>query len=91
MRERWGADHQPKDSPVSRWEVGSQTRINGLFKAEVIWRSGLWRSLEAVEYATLEKVDWCNNRRLMEPTGNIPPTEAEVKYHPALKQTAIAA
>lgn len=27
--------------------------INGLFKAEVIWRKGPWRSLEAVEYATL--------------------------------------
>jgi putative transposase len=65
--------------------------VDGLYKAEVIWRRGPWRTTEAVEYATLEKVDWCNNRRLMEPTGNIPPTEAEVKYHPALKQTAIAA
>lgn len=35
--------------------------INGLFKAEVIWRRGPWRSLEAVEYATLEWVDWFNN------------------------------
>ena len=37
--------------------------INGLYKAEVIWRRGPWRSLEAVEYATLEWVDWFNNRR----------------------------
>ena len=65
--------------------------INGLFKAEVIWRSGPWRSLEAVEYATLEWVDWYNNRRLMEPIGNIPPAEAEANYYAALKQTAIAA
>ena len=38
--------------------------INGLFKAEVIHRRGPWRSFEAVEYATLEWVDWFNNRRL---------------------------
>jgi putative transposase len=49
--------------------------INGLFKAEVIHRRGPWRSFEAVEYATLEWVDWFNNRRLLEPIGNIPPAE----------------
>ncbi len=47
--------------------------INGLFKAEVIHRRGPWRSMEAVEFATLEWVDWFNNRRLLEPIGNIPP------------------
>ncbi len=47
--------------------------INGLYKAEVIHRRGLWRSFEAVEIATLEWVDWFNNRRLLEPIGNIPP------------------
>jgi transposase InsO family protein len=36
--------------------------INGLFKAEVIHRRGPWRSFEAVEYATLEWVDWLFNR-----------------------------
>jgi transposase InsO family protein len=51
--------------------------INGPFKAEVIHRRGPWRSLEADEYATLEWVDWFNNRRLLEPIGNIPPAEAE--------------
>ncbi|AYO84724.1 IS3 family transposase [Methylobacterium brachiatum] len=35
--------------------------INGLFKAEVIHRCGPWRSFEAVEFATLEWVDWFNN------------------------------
>ena len=42
--------------------------INGLYKAEVIHRRGPWRSFEAVEYATLEWVDWFNNRRLLEPS-----------------------
>src|SRR5829696_1304509 len=41
--------------------------INGLFKTEVIRRRGPWRSLEAVEFATLEWVDWFNHRRLLEP------------------------
>src|SRR6185437_981676 len=49
--------------------------VNGLFKTEVIRRRGPWRSLEAVELATLEWVDWFNNRRLLEPIGNMPPAE----------------
>lgn len=65
--------------------------INGLFKAEVIHRRGPWRSFEAVEYATLEWVDWFNNRRLLEPIGNIPPAEAEANYYAALETSSIAA
>jgi len=49
--------------------------INGLYKAEVIHRRGPWRPFEAVKFATLEWVDWFNNRRLLEPNGNIPPAE----------------
>jgi putative transposase len=63
--------------------------INGLFK--VIHRRGPWRSLEAVEFATLEWVDWFNNRRLMEPIGNIPPAEAEQRYYAMLTLPAMAA
>jgi putative transposase len=62
--------------------------INGLYKAEVIHRRGPWRSLEAVEYATLEWVDWFNNRRLLEPIGHVPPAEAEAAYYAALKEPA---
>ena len=65
--------------------------INGLYKAEVIHRRGPWRSYEAVEYATLEWVDWFNNRRLLEPIGNIPPAEAEAAYYAALTPSAMAA
>ena len=57
--------------------------INGLYKAEVIHRRGPWRSFEAVEFATLEWVDWFNHRRLLEPIGNIPPAEAEASYYAA--------
>jgi len=65
--------------------------INGLFKTEVIHRRGPWRGIEAVEFATLEWVDWFNNRRLLEPIGNIPPAEAEDRYYAKLEATPIAA
>jgi transposase InsO family protein len=65
--------------------------INGLYKAEVIHRRGPWRSFEAVEFATLEWVDWFNNRRLLAPIGNIPPAEAEAAYYAQLEMTRIAA
>jgi putative transposase len=65
--------------------------INGLYKTEVIRRRGSWKSLEAVEFATLEWVDWFNHRRLLEPIGNIPPAEAEQRYFALLDQMKIAA
>ena len=65
--------------------------INGLYKAEVIHRRGSWKSFDAVEFATLEWVDWFNNRRLMEPNGNIPPAEAQDRYYAMLDQPALAA
>ncbi len=65
--------------------------INGLFKAEVIHRRGPWRSFEAVEYATLEWVDWFNTCRLLEPIGNIPPAEAEANFYAALERSDMAA
>lgn len=65
--------------------------INGLYKAEVIHRRGPWRSLEAVEFATLEWVDWFNHRRLLEPIANIPPAEAEALYYAAQEDLLLAA
>src|SRR3954462_3046322 len=65
--------------------------INGLYKAELIHRRGPWRSFEAVEFATLEWVAWFNNRRLLEPIGNLPPAEAEAAYYAQLEMTPIAA
>jgi putative transposase len=65
--------------------------INGLYKAEVIHRRGPWRSFEAVEFATLEWVNWFNYRRLLEPIGNIPPVEAEERYYAMQDSPAMAA
>jgi putative transposase len=55
--------------------------INGLFKTEIIHPNGPWRNLEEVEFATLEWVDWFNNRRLLGPIGDIPPVEFEQMYY----------
>ncbi len=55
--------------------------INGLYKAEVIHRLGPWRTIQAVEMATLTWVNWFNHQRLLEPIGNIPPAEAEAMYY----------
>jgi putative transposase len=71
--------------------------IIGLYKTEVIRRRGPWRGLDDVEYATLEWVDWFNNRRLYGPIGDLPPAEYETNHYrqdsPAeeagLKQTSL--
>jgi putative transposase len=65
--------------------------VIGLFKAEVIHRRGPWRSFEAIEFATLEWVDWYHNRRPLEPIGNIPPAEAEAAYYAQLEVMPTAA
>jgi len=65
--------------------------IIGLYKTEVIHRCGPWRHLDAVEYATLEWVDWFNHRRLLEPIGNVPPAELEATYYHSTSQLPMAA
>jgi tetratricopeptide (TPR) repeat protein len=47
--------------------------------------------VEAVEFATLQWVDWFNNRRLLEPIGNIPPAEAEEQFYASMKEVPLAA
>ncbi len=65
--------------------------INGLYKTEIIHKRGPWRSVDDVEYATLEWVDWFNHRRLLEPIGNIPPAELEMAYYRQLEESAMVA
>ncbi len=79
------------DSVGDSYDNALAETINGLYKAEVIHRRGPWRSFEAVEFATLTWVDWFNNRRLLEPIGNIPPAEAEKHYYAMLQEPAMAA
>ena len=79
----------PQDSFVSVNPLAET--INGLYEAEVIHRRGPRRSFEAVEFATLQWVDWFNNRRLLGPIGNIPPAEAEKRYYAMPEGQAMAA
>ena len=65
--------------------------INALYKAEVIRRKGPWRNVDAVEFATLEWVDWFNNRRLFGPLGHVPPTEYEQAYYQGEESPAMVA
>jgi len=62
--------------------------VNGLYKAEVIRKRGHWRSLEQVELATAEWVDWWNHRRLHSAIDDMPPAEYEALYY---QQRAAAA
>jgi transposase InsO family protein len=61
--------------------------VIGLFKTEVIRRWGPWRHREAVEFATLDWVDWFNHRRLFGPIGYMPPAEYEARHY---EQAAVA-
>jgi putative transposase len=65
--------------------------IIGLYKTEVVRRRGPWKNIEAVEFAVLEWVDWFNNRRLLEPIGDVPPVEFEQAYYQQLESLADAA
>lgn len=65
--------------------------VIGLYKTELIHRRGPWRSFEAIEFATLQWVDWFNNRRLLEPIGNMPPAEAEAHYYAQYTEHAMVA
>ena len=81
----------PSAASANFYDNALAETINGLYKAEVIHRRGPWRNFEAIEFATLEWVDWFNNRRLLEPIGFIPPAEAEERYFAMLNDTAMAA
>ena len=74
-------------SPGDAYDNALAESVIGLYKTEVIRRKGPWRSLEAVEFATLAWVDWFNTRRLLGPIGGIPPAEFEAQYY---AQAAVA-
>src|SRR5512133_1547252 len=65
--------------------------LNGLFKAEVIWKQGPWRNREAVERATLEWVHWFNTQRLLGPLGYLSPAEYEKAYTELQQGLAVGA
>jgi len=101
-----GSQHLPIRYTKRLAEVGIETSVGSvgdsydnalaesiisLYKTEVIWPRGPWTNIEEVEYATLERVDWFNNKRLLEPIGNISPAEFEKAYYEQLERQAEAA
>ncbi len=54
--------------------------VNGSYKTELIRRHGPWRRMEDVELATLQWVDWFNERRLHESLDYLSPAEYEAAY-----------
>src|SRR5680860_1084483 len=86
----WQASASPRTDlaldalEMALWRRGGDVdglTINGLYKTAVIRKRGPWKTLEDVEFATSEWVDWFNNRRLLEYTGYIPPAEFEEMYY----------
>ncbi len=70
----------------------AETHI-GLFKTELIHRRGPWKGLDDVELATLEWVDWHNNRRLHTACHDLTPVEYEQVFygqHPAQQTVGVS-
>lgn len=85
------ADIEPSVGSVGdSYDNALAETIIELYKTEVIRQRGPWRGIEAVEFATLEGVDWFNHRRLLEPIGNVPPAEKELEYYKKV-ESAMAA
>jgi len=55
--------------------------FNSLFKAELVRNKGPWKSIDDLEIAVAEYIDWFNHRRLHGEIGLIPPTELEETYY----------
>lgn len=62
--------------------------FNSLYKAELVRNRGPWRGLDDLEMATVEYIDWYNNRRLHGELGHVPPAEHEALH--AMTQPVIA-
>ena len=62
-----------------------------MFTALVSSQRVPWKNIDEAEYATLNWVGWFNNRRILEPIGNIPPAEYELMYYQQLEESYKAA
>jgi transposase InsO family protein len=88
------ADIEPSVGSVGdSYDNALAETINGLYKTEVIRNrnKGPWKTIDDVEYATLDWVDWFNNRRLLKPIGNVPPIEYEMQYYEQIEESVMVA
>ena len=80
------ADHRPDRAQLTTWNNALAETTIGLFKTEAVGRgspflAGPLHTIDDVEYATMEWVDWFNNRRLHSQLSYIPPDEYEAAYY----------
>jgi putative transposase len=82
---------QPSVGSVgSSYDNALAETINGLYKTELIKKQGPWRTVDHVEVATAEWVDWFNHRRLYEYCGDLPPAEMEDAHYAQIKAQPLA-
>jgi transposase InsO family protein len=60
-------------------------------KTELIHRKGTWRNVEHVEWATLNYLDWFNNRRFLESLDCVDPVEFEKSYYCSSERESLPA
>ncbi|MDT0167411.1 IS3 family transposase [Actinotalea sp. AC32] len=66
--------------------------FNSLFKAELVRNRGPWKSIDDLEIAVAEYIDWFNHRRLHGEIGLVPPVEHEANhYRPNIAPTTVDA
>jgi putative transposase len=75
------ADHLPDQAQLTTRDNALAETINGLYKTELTKPRKPWRTIEEVELATAEWVDWFNHRRLYQYCGDIPPVDLEAAYY----------
>jgi putative transposase len=64
--------------------------VIGLYKTELVRKKGPWKTVDDLEIATLEWVDWYNHRRIHSSIGNIPPAEYETRYYTQEQSATVA-
>jgi len=82
------ADHLPDQAQLTTRDNALAETINGLYKTELIKPRKPWQTIDDVELATAEWVDWFNHRRLYEYCGDIPPVELETAYYAQIRRPA---
>ncbi len=79
------------DSTGDSYDNALAETINGLYKTEVVRKKGPWKTVEALEWETLNWVHWFNQQRLLGPIGHTPPAEFEALYERSQQECSTVA
>src|SRR5664279_5756299 len=61
--------------------TGRRGRLAAPSSVAARWGKGPWRSIDDLEIAVAEYIDWFNHRRLHGEIGLVPPVEFEAQHH----------